>query len=116
MLPPGPVAVAVIQSPRASGWLVSKEKETNPWWLVVTFFWPISFLPSSVPAGLEKNWTVKVLFLRLVLGVLSSVPSMTVRSLAILSAEASSGKFCRLLAPVSGSLGSLSVRPSELRS
>jgi hypothetical protein len=46
-----PVAVAVVRSPRASGLPVWKEKETRPWRLVVTIFWPRNVSPSSTLEG-----------------------------------------------------------------
>ena len=56
MLPPWPVAVAVIVLPTATlgSALVN---ETLPLESVLTFFWPKNVLP-SLPLGLEKNWTV----------------------------------------------------------
>jgi hypothetical protein len=71
----------------------------------------MNFLPSFSPEGLAKNWTKKVL-----LGVELSTPWMVVAPLEVVVAEVRTGKFCRLLAPVSGSLGSFRVRPSPLRS
>jgi hypothetical protein len=78
--------------------LAWKEKEAFPLRFVVTLIWPRNTLPSSKLRGsawgLAKNWMVKILFLRPLLGVLSSVPPMTVLSLEPFSAEAISGKFC----------------------
>ena len=50
------MAVAVIVWPTATLLVGEKPKETLPKPSVVTFFDPISFLPSFVPEGLEKNW------------------------------------------------------------
>ena len=49
------VAVAVMVCPAATFVAGEKVKEALPETSVVTFFWPMNFLPSS-PEGLEKNW------------------------------------------------------------
>src|SRR5215218_11244350 len=61
VLPPGPVAVAVMFCPSRIAFFVEKVKETLPVPLVVTDLLPSRVLPSSVPDGLEKNCTRKVL-------------------------------------------------------
>ncbi len=78
-------------------------KVTLPLASVVTLLVPMKVLPSSVPEGLEKNWTRKVL-----LGVLFSVPR-TVVEVAEVLAEERMGLFCRLLGPVSESPESFRV-------
>src|SRR5215210_7660739 len=60
VLPRAPsVAVAVMLSPAPTGADVASSKEALPLPSVVTLVSPIRVLPSSVPAGLEKNWTRK---------------------------------------------------------
>src|SRR5829696_4513263 len=61
VLPPGPVAVAVMFCPSLIALVVEKLNETLPDPSVETLLEPSSVLPSSVPSGLEKNWTLKVL-------------------------------------------------------
>src|ERR671917_399873 len=68
VLPPGLVAVAVMVRPKATFWAGEKAKVALPEASVVTDLRPMNFLPSSVPEGLEKNCTTKVL-----LGVLFSL-------------------------------------------
>ena len=75
---------------------VEKAKDTSPLPLVVTLFWPRSFLPSSVPGGLEKNWTVKDWF-----GTLFRLPVTTVLVRVTFFAFERVGKFWRPLGPVS---------------
>jgi hypothetical protein len=77
---------------------------------VVTYFFPMKVLPSSVPEGFEKKRTMKVW-----LGLLPRAPLMVDFSAEVL-AEAMAGLFCRSLAPVSASPGSLAVSPSPPRS
>jgi hypothetical protein len=109
VLPPGPVAVAVMFTPNATLLFGENLKEALPLPSVLTRTCLINFLPSSVPEGLEKNWTRNLLP-----GVLSSLAFIVVVPPVL--AEAIIGKFCRLLGPASRSPGSLAVRPSEPRS
>jgi hypothetical protein len=59
VLPPGPVAVAVIVSRGEAGWAGTNVKEAWPLRLVLTFISPIKVFPSSVPSRLLKNRMVK---------------------------------------------------------
>ena len=86
-----------------------KVKETSPLLSVLTPVWPVDFWP-SLPEALEKNCTMKLL-----LGALFSFPVMVVPFLEVL-AEVRTGKFCRVLGPVSPSPKSLGVTPSKPRS
>jgi hypothetical protein len=86
LAPASAVAVAVTVLPLATFAAVLKVKEALPEASVATPFWPMSIFPSSVPAGLEKNWMVKVL-----LAWLLSLPVMVVVKLFL--AEVSTGKF-----------------------
>jgi len=52
------VVVTVRVLPLATFWAVLKVKEALPEASVVTDLCPMNTLPSFVPAGLEKNWTV----------------------------------------------------------
>src|SRR5215216_3231588 len=104
------VAVAVMVRPLLTAGENVFWKRKSPSWPVVTSFLPRKILPSSVPEGLEKNSIVKVSF-----GVLLSLPFMVVVPEEF-TAEVRTGLFCRLLAPVSGSCGSLGVGPSPRRS
>jgi hypothetical protein len=71
---PAWVAVAVTLSPTATAWAGLKENvPVLPLALVVTLFWPMNFLPSFVPGGLEKYLMVKVFC-----GVLLRRPTMLV--------------------------------------
>jgi hypothetical protein len=76
----------------------------------VTVVFPTNVVPSSVPAGLEKNWMMKE-----VLSRLFSMPLMVVLSAVFLGDE-STGRFCKALAPGLASPGSLGVGPSLFRS
>src|SRR5215217_2004076 len=93
--------------PNPTFWAGEKAKETLPLPSVVTDFCPMKALPSSVPEGLEKNCTLKVL-----LGALFSLLRTVVFPSAFL-AEERMGLFCRLLGPVSASLQS--ARGARLR-
>ena len=86
-----------------------KVKVTLPLPSVLTPVWPMNFWP-SLPEALEKNCTRK-----LVLGVLFSLPVMVVPFLEVF-AQVRTGKFCRVLGPVSVSSESLGVTPSKSRS
>jgi hypothetical protein len=105
------VAVAVTNCPLGTFFLVLKVKVAMPLELVVTLFWNLNVLPSPKPessaSGLAKNCKVNV-----VLALLLSVPLMMVTfllcppiRLVVSLAEVISGKFCRLLGPVSLSGG-----------
>src|SRR5215203_231880 len=111
VLPPGPVAVAVMFCPSRIAFFVEKVKEMLPVPLVVTDLLPSRVLPSSVPEGLEKSCTRKVLS-----GVLLRLPRTVVVPVALFFAEERTGLFWRLLGPVSASPGSFAVGPSSFRS
>ena len=87
-----------------------KTNEALPEESVVTVVFPTNVVPSSVPAGLEKNWMMKEVLPRLF-----SMPLMVVLS-AVFLADESTGRFCKSLAPGSASPGSLGVGPSLFRS
>jgi hypothetical protein len=92
-------------------WATAGSKKLNealPLRLVFFYSCPRKVLPSSVAEGLEKSWMVKVF-----LGLLFSVPAIVV-VVPVVVAEVITGKFWRLLAPVSGSLGSCSWPPLPL--
>ena len=83
---------------------------------MVTVFWPMNFLPSSVPKGSRKLHDVQVL------ASLLSLPTIVVL-VEEFFAEVRTGKFCRRLGPVSRSgpgrcwsSPSLAVGPSAPRS
>src|SRR5918995_909651 len=75
-----PGAVAVMFCPLATLAAGLNEKGVLPEVSVLTIFSPMKVLPSSVPEGLEKNWTRKG-----VLGVLFSLPPMVVSFLPVLA-------------------------------
>ena len=108
VLPEALVTVALTTFPVNTD--VATLKKALPLSLVVTVLLRRKVSPSPKPEGffdcLEKNWMVKVF-----LGRLFSIPFMVVPK-AVVVAEASLGKFCRLFGPASGSLGSLGVLPS----
>jgi len=101
------VVVAVTVRCTPTFWAGEKENVALPEASVLTDFCPRNFLPSSVPEGLEKNWILKVL-----LGVLFSLPR-TVVEVAEVLAEESTGLSCKPFGPVSASPGSLAVGPSS---
>src|SRR5215212_7971900 len=104
------VAVAVMFCPRLTLFLVAKVNERLPEESVVTLLEKRSFLPSSVPLGLEKNCSMYFL-----LGVLFTLPLMVVLP-ALFFAEDRTGLFWRLFGPSSASPGSLGDTPSLERS
>src|SRR5439155_2112734 len=93
-------------------------KEAFPWESVVTEGPPIQRLPSII-AGSQRSVSAKNKRLKKdVFGVLCSVP-FTVRTAGDqpdIDALVRTGKFCKLLGPVSASRGSLGVTPSGARS
>jgi hypothetical protein len=92
-------------------------KEPFPWLFVVVSVRPIRVLPSIV-AGSQGSVSEKRKIRKFVFGVLCSVPS-TVRTAGdepAIDALVRTGKFCKLLGPVSASRGSLGVTPSGPRS
>src|SRR5215203_7105516 len=109
VLPSESVAVAVIVCPTLTAWLGMKVKvpvvQLEP---VLTLFWPKKVLPSLVPGGFLKNWTVKVW-----LGLLFRLPFMVVVPEEV-RAEVRLGLFCRSLVFSSGSQGSLALLTSVL--
>src|SRR5215211_6483698 len=104
VLPSESVAVAVMFCPTLTAWLGMKVKvpvvQLEP---VLTLFWPKKVLPSLVPGGFLKNWTVKVW-----LGLLFRLPFMVVVPEEV-RAEVRLGLFCRSLVPSSLSQGSLAL-------
>src|SRR5215211_461708 len=104
VLPSESVAVAVMFCPTLTAWLGMKVKvpvvQLEP---VLTLFWPKKVLPSLVPGGFLKNWTVKVW-----LGLLFSFPFMVVVPEEV-RAEVRLGLFCRSLVPASVSQGSFAL-------
>src|SRR5215207_7523498 len=104
------VALAVMNCPWKIFWAGLKVKEALARMSVLTTFLPRKVLPWPLPEGdssrLAKNWTRKVL-----LGTLLSLPLMVTAPDTVL-AEVMTGKFCRVLAPVSASPVSLRVTPS----
>jgi hypothetical protein len=102
------VAVAVMFCPSRIAFVVENVNEASPDASVETDLEPRRVLLSSVPSGLEKNCSWKVLpvvLLRLPLTVV--VPFL---------AEERRGLFCRPLGPVSVSPVSLAVVPPTFRS
>src|SRR5439155_17106651 len=114
VLSSGAIAVAVRTVPAASGWAKLTVKLASPSASVMTLslaptkVWP-SPLPEGSHASLAKTSTRKVVF-----GVELSVPSTLVPPGK--SPAASTGKFWRPLAPVSGSWKSFAFTPGGWRS
>jgi hypothetical protein len=110
----GSVAVDVMNCWPAGAGPAAAVKLALPLPSVVTFAKPRNVSPSPYRDGshdvLEKNSSLKVVF-----GELFSVPSTVVLPPELL-AEVSTGKFWRLLAPVSASPGSFGVTPPGSRS
>src|SRR5215204_7681380 len=104
VLPSESVAVAVIVCPTLTAWLGMKVKvpvvQLEP---VLTLFWPKKVLPSLVPGGFLKNWTVRVW-----LALLFSLPFM-VGVPEEVRAEVRLGLFCRSLVFSSVSQESLAL-------
>ena len=108
VLSSGAIAVALRTVPAASGWANVTVKPASPLASVITLslapakVWPSPF-PDGSQASLANTSTRKVVF-----GVELSVPSTLVPPGK--SPAASTGKFWRLLAPVSGSWTSFAFR------
>src|SRR2546423_15030033 len=105
VLPDGSVAVAVMFSPAATAAARLAEKAAAQPALVAALVEP-RYVRACVPAPFEKNSIVYV-----VLATEFSVPVIRMFE-PVVCADVSSGKFCRLLPPESGSQLSFVVGPS----
>ena len=101
MLPLGFVAVAVMKLPERPDIGVAAVIVLLPAPSVSVLIEPMSVWPSPLPAGSQEEFE-KNSILYEVLGVELSVPLMSATS-PLLETELITGKFCRLLAPVSAS-------------